>query len=380
MIGYPRHICYVTGTRADFGLMRSTLEAIDCAKATTLSVVVTGMHLSEQFGLTVNEIESSGFKVSGRIPVDVSVDSGAAMALNLATVIEGCVRIFGESKPDLVLLLGDRGEMLAGALAAIHLNIPIAHIHGGERSGTVDEPVRHAISKLSHFHFAATAAARERLIRMGEIAERIWVSGAPGLDGLREFACMNKSELCQGIGFDPFLPVALLVYHPVLQEAVTAGAEARHLLQSCLAAGFQVLALMPNSDAGSAGVRQALNAYSTHDACRIVIHLARPQFISWMKACDLMIGNSSSGIIEAATFGTPVINVGIRQNMRERNANVIDIKTSVDDVEKVLSLALVKGRYPETNCYEKDDAAQKIARLVGLVDLSPSILFKTNAY
>lgn len=380
MSGGPRHICYVTGTRADFGLMHATLKAIHDSEVTALSVVVTGMHLSEQFGSTVNEIEAAGFKVSGRIPVNVSDDSGAAMALNLAAVIEGCVRIFGDCKPDLILLLGDRGEMLAGALAAIHLNIPIAHIHGGERSGTVDEPVRHAISKLSHYHFVATAAARERLIRMGEVAEHICVSGAPGLDGLRELAGVDKLELCQGVGFDPATPVVLFVYHPVLQEAANAGAEARHLLESCVAAGFQVLALMPNSDAGSAAVREALSAYSMHGAVRIATHLARPQFVSWMKACDLMIGNSSSGIIEAATFGTPVINVGIRQNMRERNANVMDIMTLTDDVPMALSVAVAKGRYPEENCYEKHGAASTIAGLVASVDLSPSILLKTNAY
>jgi len=374
-----RHICYVSGTRADFGLMQSTLKAIDATSVTKLSVVATGMHLSERFGLTVNEIEACGLNVIGRIPVDIGDDSGAAMARNLATTLTGCVQVFAQAKPDVVLLLGDRGEMLAGALAAIHLNIPIAHVHGGERSGTVDEPIRHAISKLAHFHFAATAGARERLIRMGEREQHIWLTGAPGLDGLRELAGADKAQLCKAVGFDPARPLALFVYHPVLQEASNAGPEARALLAGCLGAGFQVLALMPNSDAGSAGVREALEACRDHAQVRVITHLKRQEFVSWMKACDLMIGNSSSGIIEAATFGTPVINVGVRQNLRERNPNVHDI-ASAAQIAPALAAALGNGRFAEVNAYEQSGTAGRIAALLSEVDLSPSVLLKTNAY
>jgi GDP/UDP-N,N'-diacetylbacillosamine 2-epimerase (hydrolysing) len=374
-----RHICYLSGTRADFGLMQSTLKAIDAAAATKLSVIATGMHLSERFGLTVTEIDACGLNVIGRIPVNFGDDSGAAMARNLATILSGCVQILADAKPDVLLLLGDRGEMLAGALAAIHLNIPIAHVHGGERSGTVDEPVRHAISKLAHFHFAATAEARERLIRMGEREQHIWVTGAPGLDGLRELACVDKAQLCQAAGLDPARPIALFVYHPVLQEASNAGPEARQLLAACIAAGFQVLALMPNSDAGNAGVREALQALQGHAQVRVLTHLARQQFVSWMKACDVMIGNSSSGIIEAATFGTPVINVGVRQNLRERNRNVRDI-ASAAAIVPALAAAIENGRFAEVNAYEQSGTARQIAALLADVELSPSVLLKTNVY
>jgi GDP/UDP-N,N'-diacetylbacillosamine 2-epimerase (hydrolysing) len=185
--------------------------------------------------------------------------------------------------------------------------------------------------------------------------------------------------LCQVAGFDPARPIALFVYHPVLQEASNAGSEARTLLAACVAAGVQVLALMPNSDAGNAGVREALEACQGHAQVRVLTHLARQQFVSWMKACDVMIGNSSSGIIEAATFGTPVINVGVRQNLRERNPNVRDI-ASAAEIAPALAAVIGNGRFALVNAYEQNGTAARIAALLSEVPLSPSVLLKTNVY
>jgi len=375
-----RRICYVSGTRADFGLMQSTLQAIDASPGLALDIVATGMHLSERFGLTVREIEAAGLNVAARIPVDIEQSTGATMARNLAKSLEGCVDAFERLRPDMVLLLGDRGEMLAGALAAIHLNIPVAHIHGGERSGTVDEPVRHAISKLSHFHFTATQDARERLIRMGERADRIFVTGAPGLDGLQQLATLDRVTLCKNMQFDPAGKLALFVYHPVLQEASTAAAEARALLEACLNRGFQVIALMPNSDAGSEAVRNVLTDYGSHPRVRVIAHLPRAEFVSWMAACDVMTGNSSSGIIEAASFGTPVLNIGLRQNLRERNANVTDVVNMGDKLDEALGIALQRGRFPPQNLYGDGHAGERIVALLGSLDISSSVLLKANEY
>jgi len=191
-----RKICYITGTRADFGLMQSTLELIDKAPGLELSLIVTGMHLLEEYGLTIQDIEAAGFKIAATVAVGAH-SSGAAMGRNIGIMISGFIDALESARPDVVMLLGDRGEMLAGAIAAIHLNIPIVHIHGGERSGTVDEPVRHAISKLSHLHFTATADARERLIRMGENPADVYVTGAPGLDGLTDMARATRTELLE---------------------------------------------------------------------------------------------------------------------------------------------------------------------------------------
>lgn len=380
LIAKKRRICYVSGTRADFGLMELTLKAISKNPFLHLDIVVTGMHLSPKFGNTIDDILRAGLKVSHRIPVDIDNATGAGMAKNLASTLSGCVEAFTELKPDIVIVLGDRGEMLAAAIAAIHLNLPIAHIHGGERSGTVDEPIRHAISKLSHIHFVSSEDARTRLVRMGEHGEHVFISGAPGIDGLIELASIERDVLCKECDFNPGKPIALMVFHPVHQEAGLAERQACSILEECFASGVQVMALMPNSDSGSDGVRRALLKYQAHELMRIRLHLPRQEFVSWMAACDLMIGNSSSGIIEAGTFGTPVINIGSRQNLRERNPNVIDVSCFDGGLSKAIRFSLGQGRLMPSNLYGDGNAAEFIVEQLSTIDLTSSILFKTNAY
>jgi len=360
--------------------MQSTLQMIADQPGLNLDIIVTGMHLSTRFGNTVDEIVASGLRVAARIPVAIEESTGPAMARNLAATLTGCVDAFERLRPDIVLLLGDRGEMLAGALAAIHLNIPIAHIHGGERSGTVDEPVRHAISKLAHFHFVSSEDARARLVRMGERADLVFVTGAPGLDGLGDLASLGRDELCAGVGFDPAAPVGLMVYHPVLQEAAEAQEQVQAVVDASLTRQLQLVALMPNSDAGNAGVRRVLEGYANHPQIRVRTHLPRRAFVSWMAACDVMIGNSSSGIIEAASFGTPVVNVGIRQNLRERNANVIDIVAHGEAMVAAIDRALAHGRFPLQNAYGDGQAGRRIVERLIAADLSAGVLLKANTY
>ncbi len=376
----PRHIAYLTGTRADFGLMASTLRAIAADRRLTLGLIVTGMHLSDRFGLTVQEIEAVGLSITACVSVDVETATAAAMAANIGHMLVGFVQALQAHRPDSLVLLGDRGEMLAGALAAIHLGIPVVHLHGGERSGTVDEPVRHAISKLANLHLVATSSARDRLIRMGEEGNTIHVVGAPGLDGLVELATLNRGELCRRVGFDPLHPVALLVFHPVLHEAEEASNQVTELLEAALACSLQVIALMPNSDAGSEAVRAVLRQTSCEGRIALHTHLKRSEFVSWMSVADVMLGNSSSGIIEASTFGTPVVNVGSRQNLRERNSNVTDVPARAFEVRSALEAALKHGRYPCSNLYGDGRAGERIVELLATTDWSPCLLCKCNAY
>jgi GDP/UDP-N,N'-diacetylbacillosamine 2-epimerase (hydrolysing) len=376
-----KKICYVSGTRADYGLMVSTLKEILVHPALSLSVLAAGMHLSSKYGLTVREIEADGFTLCGRVETPVDLSTGAAMARGIGIMLQGFVDVLVAEAPDAVLLLGDRGEMLAGALAAIHLNIPVVHVHGGERSGTVDEPVRHAISKLSHWHCVATEESRERLVRMGETPQQVLVTGAPGLDGLTELASRDRAMLCESVGFDVARLVALMVFHPVLQEALQAGTQASAILDALLGGGMQVLALMPNADAGGDAVRAILAAYAErHPDVRVLTHLPRSNFVSWMAAADLMVGNSSSGIIEAASFGTPVINVGLRQNLRERNANVTDVPADSQVLAKVVREVLMRGRYVPANVYGDGHAGKRIVELLATFHVTSEILIKTNAY
>jgi GDP/UDP-N,N'-diacetylbacillosamine 2-epimerase (hydrolysing) len=379
-MNHRRKICYITGTRADFGPMKSTLQLIHQSDALELSIIVTGMHLLQDYGLTVRQIESAGLPIAARIDVEEGPSTGALMAKNIGRMLTGFVDALQSIEPEIVLVLGDRGEMLAGALAAIHLNIPVVHVHGGERSGTVDEPVRHAISKLAHFHFVATEESKARLVRMGEVADQVYIVGAPGLDGLKEAVVSNREMLCAGVGFDSARLVALLVYHPVLQEADRSAEHAALIIDALLAKGIQVVALKPNSDAGSAGVRTALEARAATGDIHLVTHLPRPEFISWMAGADLMVGNSSSGIIEAATLGTPVVNIGSRQNLRQRNANVIDCPVDRASIGDAIARALALPRSDGYNIYGDGRAGARIFELLSSINLSELKAAKINAY
>jgi GDP/UDP-N,N'-diacetylbacillosamine 2-epimerase (hydrolysing) len=375
-----RKVCYVTGTRADFGLMQSTLQRIQQSEMLELSIIVTGMHLLQQYGLTVSQIEAAGLPIAARVAVEDGSPTGALMARNVGRMLMGMVDALEASRPDIVMVLGDRGEMLAGALAAIHLNIPVVHIHGGERSGSVDEPVRHAISKLAQLHFVATDESKMRLVRMGEAENRIFVVGAPGLDGLSETALVNRQTLCTGVGFDPARPVALLVYHPVLQEADRSGEHAALIVDAVLTRGFQIIALRPNSDAGSAGVRAVFEARASAGDIQLATNLPRLEYLSWLAGSNVLVGNSSSGILEAATFGTPVVNIGSRQRFRQRNANVIDTPVDRAGLDEALAWALASPRFDRYNIYGDGRAGERIVELLAGIHLSESSVEKTNVY
>jgi GDP/UDP-N,N'-diacetylbacillosamine 2-epimerase (hydrolysing) len=360
--------------------MSRTLRLLQADPGIELSIHATGMHFSPIYGLTITEIEAAGLRIATRAPMLSPDASGAAMARNLGGALIAFTDGFSNERPNLVLILGDRGEMLAGALAALHLNIPIAHVHGGERSGTIDEPIRHAISKLAHYHFVATNAARERLIRMGERTENIFITGAPGLDGLIDEANIERESLCIRHRLNPAQPVVLLLFHPVVQEASRAGHQMEVLLEAVSRSGAQCLCLHPNSDSGAADIRGRIEAHCVNPGFRSVTHLERQEFLSWLRHAQVLVGNSSSGIIEAATFGLPVINVGDRQNNRERNQNVIDVPVQGPAVLAALQHALARPRFPAENIYGQGLAGPRIVELLRTLPLDQSILMKTNAY
>jgi GDP/UDP-N,N'-diacetylbacillosamine 2-epimerase (hydrolysing) len=345
-----------------------------------ISVCVTGMHLSPVFGNTVKEIVTSGLHICGKVPVELDGTTGVVMARALGHELIGIADVLAREQPDIVMVLGDRGEMLAGALAAIHLNIPIVHVHGGERSGTVDEPVRHAISKLAHYHLVTTEGARERLVRMGEKPEHVFVTGAPGLDGLQELPVRSRDDLCRQWRFDPDRPVALVVFHAVLQEQSEVGEQMDNIVHAVLSERVQALCLMPNADAGGSLIRQALESHARHPDVRSVTHLAREDYISWMRVADVMVGNSSSGIIEAASLRLPVVNVGSRQSGRERGGNVVDVPSVKADIAAAVRKALHGPRGPWPNVYGDGHAGERIVALLASLPLSPELMYKSNAY
>lgn len=375
-----RRIVYLSGTRADFGLMEATLRRIDATPDLQLQLAVTGTHLSAQHGHTVDEIRASGLRIALELPVDVLTRTGASMALAIADVVRGLTPFLERDRPDALLLLGDRGEMLAGAIAALHVGVPVFHLHGGERSGTVDEPVRHAISKLASYHLVATEGARERLLRMGEDADRIHVTGAPGLDGLEQLASAPREECLAALGLPAGSDFALALFHPVVQQAAEASAQTRALLQALRALGLPVLWLDPNADAGSRGILDALAGEALPPGSRRLQHLARPLFCAAMRHCAVMVGNSSSGIIEAGSFGTPVVNVGSRQHMREHGPNVVDVGTQAGAIAAALQAQRRHGRWPCENPWGDGRAGARIARLLATLPLDGALLEKTNSH
>jgi GDP/UDP-N,N'-diacetylbacillosamine 2-epimerase (hydrolysing) len=375
-----RRICYVSGSRADFGLIERTLRRAQADPRLDISICVTGQHLAPGFGDTVREIEASGLRICAHVPVSLDGSTGAMMARAIGHETVGLVDALERERPDLAMVLGDRGEMLAGAIAAIHLNIPIVHVHGGERSGTVDEPVRHAISKLAHYHLVTTPCARERLIRMGEAASNIHVTGAPGLDGIVEAARTSREELCADLSLAAARPIALVVFHPVIQEADIAGEQMDAILSAVIEADYQALCLAPNSDAGGLQIRRSIRRRLDAHALRLVEHMDRAQYLSWMAAADVMIGNSSSGIIEAATLGIPVVNIGSRQRWRERSGNVVDVPPIVGDIRRAIEALAAAGRGPWENVYGDGRAGERIVTLLATLPLIPQVLHKHNTY
>jgi GDP/UDP-N,N'-diacetylbacillosamine 2-epimerase (hydrolysing) len=375
-----RRVTYITGTRADFGLIRNCLGAISESKVLDLDVIVTGMHLDEHFGFTVKEVEAAGFPIRDRIPIDLRRATGAGMAIGIGNMITGFTEALANSPPDVVLLLGDRGEMLAGAIAAIHLNIPIVHVHGGERSGTVDEPVRHAISKLAHYHFVATAGSRDRLIRMGERPENIYVVGAPGIDGIQGISLLSRAGLMKQRGLDPNKLVALLLYHPVLVDAESAGQDVAIILEALKLENFQTVALHPNADAGNRGIREMLDIAAAAGDIQLISHMVREEFLAWVSAADVMIGNSSAGIIEAASFKTRVIDIGSRQAMRERGGNVFDVDVNLQGIRSELAKVQLGEKLDVNNIYGDGQTAGRVVTLMENIPLDQNILAKSNAY
>lgn len=380
MADADRRIVYLTGTRADFGLMSSTLQRIAATPGVRLRLAVTGMHLSAEHGHTVDEIGAAGLDICACLPLDMRTRTGASMAGGIADCLQGMTLLLQRERPDALLVLGDRGEMLAGAIAALHVGVPCVHVHGGERSGTVDEPVRHAISKLASYHFVATAGARERLVRMGEDEARIFVTGAPGLDGLRELGAMEREACLAALQLPAGSRFLLALFHPVVQQAAQAGLQARALLRVLQAQGLPVLWLEPNADAGSVEILRALDAIPLPPGSRRVPHLPRALYVAALAHCEALVGNSSSGVIEAASFGTPVLNIGMRQRLREHGDNVVDLDCDEAAIATALRQQLHHGRYGCENAWGDGHAGERIARLLATLPLDARLLEKINTY
>jgi UDP-N-acetylglucosamine 2-epimerase (non-hydrolysing)/GDP/UDP-N,N'-diacetylbacillosamine 2-epimerase (hydrolysing) len=369
-----RRIGVITTSRADYSHLYWPLRELAAHPDVELGLFTLGAHLAPEFGLTIREIEADGFPILSRIECLLNSDTDTGMAKTIGIAILGLADALTAWRPDLLLLIADRYEMLAPASVAVALRIPIAHIEGGEVSqGAIDDQVRNALTKLAHIHFTSTPTARRRVIAMGEEPWRVHHAGAPSLDHLRRSTLLSRQELEAKLGLTLTPPTLLAAWHPVTILRDT-NAEADALFNALAQTPGQLLFVYPNADAGSHALIERTKVLArARPHTHIFVNLDAVTYWSLLGNVDAMIGNSSSGIMEAASFALPTVNVGIRQQGRERARNVIDAPAESSAILRAITRALSpefrKGLCGMVNPYGDGSAAQIIARVLTTVPL-----------
>jgi UDP-hydrolysing UDP-N-acetyl-D-glucosamine 2-epimerase len=381
-----RKICVVTGTRAEYGLLKPIMRQIKNTSVLQLNLVVTGMHLSSEFGRSVELIKRDGFKIAASVPMHPKDDQKGSMGIAVGEGIIGLTKTFQKIKPDVVLILGDRIEALAAAVAAAYTNTIIAHIHGGDVSqGGIDESVRHAITKLAQIHFAATPRSRERIIKMGEKSRNVFYVGAPGLDVILHEKLLSRDELSRQLGVNFDRPVAVLLQHAVTTQVKQAGQQIKETLEALKQSGLSVIGIYPNSDSGGRRMIKEIEEYTRYPNFTVFRNIPREQYLGILKYASVMVGNSSSGIIESASFKLPVINIGIRQRGRERSTNVLDVSPRRLAIAAALQKALHDPHFRRTvaHCkspYGDGHASERIIKTLKNISLNQELLQKQLTY
>lgn len=378
-----RKICAVSGSRADYGHLFWILRAIKEDPSLQLQIVVTGSHLSPEYGNTYKEIESDGFKIDEKVRISLTDNSPAGVIKSLAEEIIKCAEAFQKLKPDIIVLLGDRYEIFAAAQSAMIAKIPIAHIHGGELTeGAIDEAMRHSITKMSHLHFTGAEPYRRRVIQLGEDPKKVFCFGAPGLDHIKKTKFLSKKSLEKILGFKFRKRTFIVTYHPAtlgLEDDKSSVQELLKALDEFPDAG--ILFTKHNADPGGAVIGREIDKYVRKNSGRAKIFpsLGYKIYLSAVKCADLVIGNSSSGLIEVPLLKKPTVNIGDRQKGRLRAESVIDCPAKSIEIVKTIKRALSKdfqakvskAKYP----YGEGDAGRKIKEVLKKVDLS-AILVK----
>jgi UDP-N-acetylglucosamine 2-epimerase (non-hydrolysing)/GDP/UDP-N,N'-diacetylbacillosamine 2-epimerase (hydrolysing) len=376
-----RTIAVVTSSRADYSHLYWPLHDLAQHPNVELKLIVLGAHLAPQFGETVKEIEKDGFPIAARLECLLSTDTDVGMAKTLGVAVLALADLLGQMRPDLLLLIADRYEMLAPASVALTLRIPIAHIEGGEISeGAIDDAVRNALTKMSHIHFTSTEGARARVVAMGEEPWRVHRAGAPSLDHLRRSQLLDVAELEERLKISLQRPTVVVAYHPVTIVRNTTQ-EADSLFAALENVDAQILFCYPNSDAGSHALMQRTRAFlARHSGARVYVNLDAVTYWSVLRHAALLIGNSSSGIMEAASFALPVVNVGFRQKGRERACNVLDAepetKAILARIDEGMSSEFRASLAGMANPYGDGHAAEKIVQVLTSTPLSGELLVK----
>ncbi len=376
-----RRICVVTGSRAEYGLLRNLMRGLQARSDVHLQVFVTGMHLMPECGMTIEEIRSDGFAIDECVESQLASDSAAGTAKSLGLGIIGCTDALRRLRPHIVVLLGDRYEILGAAMSASLLGIPVAHLSGGEvTEGAVDDWIRHAITKASWWHFVAAHEYSNRVIQLGESPERVFAIGDPALDSINEISVLDLSKLEDAVGLPLAAPIFLVTYHP----ATLGDKKPEQALSELLAAlddfpQSTVVITRPNADAGSRLLTELIEAWAARNAhrARCVSSLGQVRYLSLMRLAAVVIGNSSSGIVEAPAMHVATVNVGPRQDGRLRASSIIDCPENRQDIAAAIRLALApefRAALPQTiSLYGESGASARMVELLASAPLPDSL-------
>lgn len=375
----PRRICVVTGSRAEYGLLQWIMRHLQDDSSIQLQVLATGMHLSPEYGNTWQAIVADGFTIDRKIEMLLSSDTPQAMAKSTGIGLMGVADALHDLAPDLLLVLGDRFEILAAATAAALMRVPLAHIHGGEATeGAIDDSLRHAITKLSHLHFTSTETYRQRVIQMGENPEHVFCYGAPGIDSICSLKLLSREQLEESIAFKLGGRFLLITFHPVTLGSTPSSSEMAALLDALdgTPADVHLIFTMPNADTGGRALTEQIRRFAElhPERAAVFTSLGQLRYLSAMKHCLAVVGNSSSGIIEAPAFGVGIINIGDRQKGRVQADSVINCAPERGEIARALDLAFTP-EYQEiaarvTNPYGSAGASEGIAKVTATFPLA----------
>ncbi len=367
-------ICVYTSTRAEYGLLRSVMQEIQAADTLQLQILASGMHLSPEFGMTIQEIRADGFEPDETVEMLLSSDTPAAICKSMGLAMIGYGEALQRLKPDMVVVLGDRFETFCMAAAAQVSRVPLAHIHGGESTeGAIDEAFRHSITKMSHLHFASCEAYRQRIIQLGENPEQVFNVGALGAENIRRMSLMARGELSESIGFNLEKPYLLATFHPVTLEKAKSEGQFQSLLDALdTFPEYNVIFTKANADTDGRVINRLIDEYAEKrpERCLTVASLGVHRYLSAMKYATIVIGNSSSGIVETPTFKVPTVNIGDRQKGRVKAESVIDCEPSVIPIVSSIRIA-ISPEFQEVlrvvkNPYEQAGTAARIVKKIKL--------------
>ena len=383
-----KRIGIMTGTRAEYGLLKSLMQEINKDNDLELYLIVSGMHLSPEFGMTYQEIEEDGFEINAKVEMLLSSDSPAGISKSIGLGVIGFADEFQRADLDMLILLGDRYEALSAAICALVMRIPIAHLHGGELTeGAIDEGIRHSITKMSYLHFTSTEQYRDRVIQLGENPERVFYVGALGVENIKKINLMTKEELEKSIHFEIDENTVVVTYHPVTLENNTVEEQFLNLLEVLdRNPKIRMIFTKANADTNGRIVNELIDKYTAQNSERACafMSLGQKRYLSALKYCRIVIGNSSSGIIEAPSFGKPIINIGDRQKGRICADSVINCGYTQQEIQQAMETALTKEfENKASNCrnpYEKENTAANIISVIKDYLLNDKIKLKKGFY